>query len=292
MSSSSGGGGSGGGCENHRATRCWWATWQEVQPEVQTEVQLGDKMVAGDSAEREQEPNWRLRLWTESLSGLSELRQSCYQPLRSLNRWKRKTSSPSATASFSPSSRSSASFFTHCVKFLFFLILFTFWRPSLCADCGKVSRNGEVIHHRQPPHQPHPPHRHTHHHHAPPTLLAVPLSPGQAGLQDYEVSPHVSVPLPVPQLPPQRPGAWIEPHSELVSADQASKSLKQQTEAGDRQISRSLRHLETHQAFRAPLSYAMLSFSKAHTNPDTLWHWVFLPACVDLLSSIWNCCSV
>ena len=118
-------------------------------------------MVAGDSAEREQEPNWRLRLWTESLSGLSELRQSCYQPLRSLNRWKRKTSSPSATASFSPSSRSSASFFTHCVKFLFFLILFTFWRPSLCADCGKVSRNGEVIHHRQPPHQPHPPHRHT-----------------------------------------------------------------------------------------------------------------------------------
>lgn len=48
MSSSS----SSGGCENLWATRCWWAARQEVQQEVQAEVQLGDKMAAGDSAER------------------------------------------------------------------------------------------------------------------------------------------------------------------------------------------------------------------------------------------------
>lgn len=67
-----------------------------------------------------------------------------------------------------------ASFFTHCVKFLFFLILFTFWRPSLCSGCGKVSRNGEVIHHQQ---LPPPQHTHTHHNYPnpppPPSMLSL-----------------------------------------------------------------------------------------------------------------------
>lgn len=37
-------------------------------------------------------------------------------------------------------------FFIWCVKFLFFLSLFTFWQQALCEDCGKVSFPDEVMH--------------------------------------------------------------------------------------------------------------------------------------------------
>lgn len=176
VSSSSGGGGGGGYCENHRATRCRRAVWQEVQQEVQADVQLGNKMAAGDSAKTEWEQGWGSLLWAESMSGLSEWKQSLYQASKSLNCWKGNTSPPSKQPLSHPLTvlPHFASFFTHCVKFLFFLILFTFWRLSLCSGCGKVSRNGEVIHHQQ---LPPPQHTHTQHNYPnpppPPSMLSL-----------------------------------------------------------------------------------------------------------------------
>lgn len=86
-----------------------------------------------------------------------------------------------------------ASFFTHCVKFLFFLILFTFWRPSLCSGCGKVSRNGEVIHHQQLP-----PPQHTHTITTPTPHPHPPCCPSKPG----RTAGRQRVPLPVPQHSP------------------------------------------------------------------------------------------
>lgn len=163
-------------------------------------------MVAGDSAKR--------LLPYEVFQSSS---RSVYQPQRSVIFWKGGRRLPLQHAE--PLSRLHiASFFTHCVKFLFFLLLFTFWRLSLCAGCGKVFRNGEVIHHRQPPPLPSPPQTHRH---TPPTFHTVPMT-----------SP--------PRLCPTSSSStetktWMEPHSEQISADlgaQAGDKPTSHQEAG------------------------------------------------------------
>lgn len=78
----------------------------------------------------------------------------------------------------------------HSVHFLFFLVLFTFWRPSLCPDCGKVFRNDEVILYRQLP----PP--------LPPLRRAPPQR--EFTLSSRHESPCVSDPLPEPLQGPDR----------------------------------------------------------------------------------------
>lgn len=193
----------GGGCENRRATRCWWVAWQEVQQEVQAE----DKMAAGDSAEREQEPIWRLLPRANSLWAICETEDN----------------SPYTKEPLSPTNCSS----TLCLLFYTLCYISILSHPFYLLTACFVCRLWESFPwwwgHPPPTSPPTPTQTHTISATPPSTYHAVPLSPrpGRTGM-----CPHVSVPLPVPQLPPQRQGAWIEPHSNLVSDDLASKKSR------------------------------------------------------------------
>lgn len=88
--------------------------------------------------------------------------------------------------------------------FPFFLLLFTFWRPPLCAGCGKVFRNDEVILYRQLPPQLPPLGR------APPTLHTGEFTLSRC----HQPPPSVSVPLPEPPTGPWREAEMLSRNSE------------------------------------------------------------------------------
>lgn len=90
-----------------------------------------------------------------------------------------------------------------------------------------------------------------------------------------------------------------------LSDEPASKSLQQHAEARDGRISRSVRNLEAWQALKPPFVWVMCTqpgcFSHTHTHTHERGHTltlpclfmrVVLPACGDLLCSIYNCFSV
>lgn len=184
VSSSSGGGGGGGYCENHRATRCRRAVWQEVQQEVQEDVQLGNKMAAGDSAKREWEPGWGSLLWAESMSGLSEWKQSLYQASKSLNCWKGNTSPPSTQPPF-----------LHTVLNFYSFSSFLPFDGLLCVQA--VGKFPVMVRSSTTSNYPHP-NTHTHTITTPTPPPHPPCCPSKPG----RTAGRQRVPLPVPQHSP------------------------------------------------------------------------------------------